>query len=286
VAAAEIALRLSFGRSLPDSCADYSGPADCLDSSWNTADFDQGRRGESSAVAAPNQSAFPVMQRFWLGIWVSAWVAVALGCRTAPGVRDPEADAVCRQAAQSCQFPDPAATIAPVFPDLDGPHPVEHYIAFALAQNPEIQAARREVEARANRVPQEASLADPTIDAMTWPFYPNVPQTASGRMRWDLRVGQELPWPGKLERRAEAAEAEVQQSQAELAAAELAVIEQVKRAYYELYYVEQATHVTATEQRLLAPTWCKLPRRCTPPAAPASKMCCGPKSKSLSSRLT
>ena len=48
------------------------------------------------------------------------------------------------------------------------------------------------------QVPQAASLKDPMVDATGWPFYPNVPQTASGRMTVDLMVSQEVPWYGKL----------------------------------------------------------------------------------------
>ena len=51
--------------------------------------------------------------------------------------------------------------MTPVATDLEGPHPVHEYIAFALQQNPEVQAARKRVEAFAYQVPVAASLPDP-----------------------------------------------------------------------------------------------------------------------------
>ena len=56
---------------------------------------------------------------------------------------------------------------------------------------------------------------------------------------------------GKLSTRARLAEAETNVARAQLAAVELATIAQVKRAYYELYFVQQSIAVTAAEQRLL-----------------------------------
>lgn len=135
--------------------------------------------------------------------------------------------------------------------EIAGPHPVEYYVDFALNQNPQIQAARLRVAASAARVPQAASLKDPMVDATGWPFFPNTPQTASGRMTVDLMVSQEVPWKGKLPLRAGVAETEVQAAWAQLAAAELQVNEEVKLAYYELQYAQQALRVTQADQEIL-----------------------------------
>jgi outer membrane protein TolC len=85
-----------------------------------------------------------------------------------------------------------------------------------------------------------------------WPFYPYVPQQAAGRMTVDVMVSQEVPWYGKLTERANAAEAEVNAARAELAAAELQVIEDVKRAYYQLHFVETSIAITGESRKLLA----------------------------------
>jgi outer membrane protein TolC len=107
------------------------------------------------------------------------------------------------------------------------------------------------MEALAHQVPVAASLPDPMIDAIGWPFFPNVPQTASGRMTADLMVSQHVPWHGKLQAKAAAAEAETNAARAQLATTELRTIEGVKKAYWELYYIQQAIAVTEAEQGLL-----------------------------------
>jgi outer membrane protein TolC len=83
----------------------------------------------------------------------------------------------------------------PVFEELSGAHPVEQYIGYALEQNPAIQAARMEVESLAQRVPQAASLQDPTV-ATTVATEPI--QTAAGQQDLSLLASQKLPWFGKL----------------------------------------------------------------------------------------
>ena len=183
------------------------------------------------------------------------WIAVflLLGCRTAPKVRDSEYAHLTHVQQQAWHAPHPAAhAVSPVFHELAGPQPVETYIRHALSQNAGVQAARKRVDAAALRVPQAASLKDPMLDVTGWPFFPNVPQTASGRMTVDMMVSQEVPWFGKLRSRAAAAEEEVNAARAELAAVELKIIEEVKRAYYELYFVQRAILVTRQDRGILA----------------------------------
>lgn len=144
---------------------------------------------------------------------------------------------------------DRQAFVNPVVSEIAGPHPVDDYIRFALMQNPRIQAARMTVESRANRVPQAASLADPTLNVMGWPSIPHAPQYVNGRMTSDLSVAQMVPWYGTLQAQAAAAEHDTDVARAQLAAAELDVIQNVKKAYYELYFVERALQITITEQK-------------------------------------
>ncbi len=173
------------------------------------------------------------------------------GCRAARCIRDPEFAEVARAVAQA-RLASPEAVLPPKAEAIAGPQPVEVYIEYALAENPEIQAARKRVEAAGWRIPQAASLEDPRVSAMGFPFYPAVPQTAAGRATARIAATQAVPWFGTLETRAAVAEAETQIALGELAATELAVVEQVKRAYYELYYVQKALQITEEEKRLLA----------------------------------
>ena len=138
--------------------------------------------------------------------------------------------------------------VNPVVSQLEGPHAVEEYIQFALEQNPEVQAARKRMEAAAHQVPVAASLQDPMVNLTV---QPEPLQTAAGQQELILSASQKFHWFGKLDTRAGVAEAQTNVERAQLAAAELATVAKVKRAYYELYFIQQAISVTQAEQKLL-----------------------------------
>ena len=181
------------------------------------------------------------------GLLGALLVVTATGCRTGRKVETPEFAAIASwPAVTPVSYQAVEQAIDPQVPQLAGIHGVEDYVAYALGQNPQIQAKRNRVEAAAQRVPQAASLRDPTITVSGYPFASYALQTANGRLTTNVAASQELPWFGKLRAQANAAEAEVNVARAELAATELEVIEQVKRAYYELYFLEKS--ITITEQ--------------------------------------
>lgn len=186
--------------------------------------------------------------------WFLISMAVLLvSCRSSRHIQDPESARVGLAMHQAWHHPAPAeAAVSPVAEALAGPHPVEVYIRHALAQNPQVHAARKRVDAAAMRVPQAASLKDPMLDVNTWPIFPAVPQVAAGRMTVELMVSQEVPWFGKLRAQAAAAEREVLAARAELAAVELRIIEAVKLAYYDLYYAQQALRTAQADRAALA----------------------------------
>jgi outer membrane protein TolC len=177
-----------------------------------------------------------------------AGVGVLVGCRAADRIRDPEHAHVSSAVEQAWVMPQPEAAVAPVLPELAGPHRVEEYIQFALIQNPDIQTARKRMEAFAYQIPVAASLQDPMLNVTA---QPEQVQTAAGKQEAILSASQKLPWFGKLDTRASVAESQTNVARAHLAAVELATIEKVKRAYYELYFIQQAISVTGTEQKLL-----------------------------------
>ena len=177
-----------------------------------------------------------------------AVLAIVAGCKSAP-VRDPEYAHVSHSVQQAWCAPAPAVdAVNPVCLHLEGPHAVEEYIQFALGQNPDIQAARKRMEASAHQVPVAASLPDPMLNLTV---QPEPVQTAAGQQELMLAANQKLHWFGKLDTRAGVAESQTNVARAQLAAAELATVAKVKRAYYELYFIQQAISVTEAEQRLL-----------------------------------
>ena len=117
---------------------------------------------------------------------------------------------------------------------------LDELIAGAVANNPEIQAARLQARSLAARVPQARALDDPML--MTTTFLEPI-QTAAGPQDVILSISQKIPWFGKRGLRASVAYQEAQAAFARVAAAELKVVEQVKLAYYELYFLDQAVSV-------------------------------------------
>lgn len=182
---------------------------------------------------------------------IAAGAATVLsgGCRASRQIRDPEYHELAADIVQSWRSADPAGeAVDPVVDELAGRHPVEDYIRYGLTQNPTIQAARLRVESLANRVPVAASLQDPTLGVTA---YPEPVQTAAGQQELAMVASQKLPWFGKLATRAEVAEQEAEVARAQLAAAELDVVERIKRAYYQLYFVEQALRITEEDKSQL-----------------------------------
>lgn len=176
-------------------------------------------------------------------------LCILTGCRSGQHVRDPEYGHLSRESYRATVTQVSAQeTIAPVFSHLEGPHAVEEYIQVALQQNPEVQAARKRMESLAHKVPVAASLPDPmlTVTAQPAPV-----QTAAGAQQFILSANQKFPWAGKLDSQAAVAEANTNVARAQLAAVELATIAKVKKAYYELYFLQQAIAVTEAEQQLL-----------------------------------
>lgn len=184
-----------------------------------------------------------------LTVCLVGFVALVAGCKSASQVRDPEYAQVSYSVHQAWHAPQPAqAALNPALSHLEGPHAVEEYIQFALGQNPDIQAARKQMEAFAHQVPVAASLQDPMLNLTV---QPEPVQTAAGQQDLILSASQKFHWFGKLDTRASVAEAQTNVARAHLAAAELATIAKVKRAYYELYVIQQAISVTEAEQKLL-----------------------------------
>ena len=185
----------------------------------------------------------------WLRWGLAAIVLLTTGCRGARQIQTSDYMGAVTQVARSETSPDPVVkALPPVSPNLAGPQPVDAYIQYALSQNPDIEAARKRVDAAAYRVPQAASLRDPTLGVTA---FPEPVQTAAGQQEFAVTASQHLPWLGKLDASAAAAEADTNVARAQLAAMELEVVEQVKRAYYELYFIQRAIRITEDNRKLL-----------------------------------
>ncbi|MEA1951399.1 MAG: TolC family protein, partial [Planctomycetota bacterium] len=152
-----------------------------------------------------------------------------------PPVEQPQASNV-EQASylsQSKQIPHPE--------DSSGPVCVQALVQYAMANNPRIRAARHRAASLAARVPQAVSLPDPTF--ITTVFTEEI-QTAAGPQEIAMSLSQKLPWFGKRELRGQVANQQMRAACAQVVAEQLQVIEQVKRAYFDLYFVQNAIDET------------------------------------------
>ena len=136
-------------------------------------------------------------------------------------------------------------------PELLGPRPVDPFIRRALCENRMVQAARFNVLAMKARIPQVTALDDPTASNTIYPIPAVGPQySLMGYNPYNLMLSQQFPWFGTLRLRGEAAELDVQVALAELAAAQLDAVANVKRAYFDLHYYQKAESILIDNRKL------------------------------------
>jgi len=121
-------------------------------------------------------------------------------------------------------------------------------LATALERNPDILAAIDTARSVASRIPQATALVDPMLMTRT---LPEPVRTAEGDNYFVLGVQQKLPVPEKLDRRGRVALAETRMAIETLQQTRLRVIADVKRAYFQLFAIDQAEAITEENQTLL-----------------------------------
>src|ERR1035437_8329993 len=129
---------------------------------------------------------------------------------------------------------------------------LEEIIQEALSKNPEIQSALHAVNALERRVPQVRSLPDPMV-AVGWagnitPFSLQKGDPSSYR---GVTVSEQFPYPGKLKLRGEIASKEADAAHADYEAVRRRVEAEVKAAYYDYFYYDQAIQTTQRNKELL-----------------------------------
>ena len=124
----------------------------------------------------------------------------------------------------------------------------------AIANSPEIAAARRRYDAALQRPAQERSLPDPMISAgyaASGKPFPGAGLGTEPTANIGLMVTQEIPYPGKLQLRADMSAKEAEAIRQEIDTARLSVVARVKQAYFRLAYVDAASDVLARNRQLL-----------------------------------
>jgi len=128
------------------------------------------------------------------------------------------------------------ATVEAELP-ASGPLPLGDVVAYARTHNPEMEAARRHAEAARTVPPQAAAYDDPVLAAESWDSPRAVPFDEAQNSI--LKLTQRLPFPGKLGLKGRMAARDADIAAAEAQATELAVVEAVKEAYWDLWLAER-----------------------------------------------
>jgi len=117
---------------------------------------------------------------------------------------------------------------------------LEDYLRYAALNNPGLEAAFNEWKAALERITQARTLPDPRFNYRY--FIENV-ETRVGPQRQAFGLSQTFPWFGKLELSGEVALEAARSAQAQYDARKLRLFYEVKRAYYEYYYLARAIAV-------------------------------------------
>ncbi len=119
----------------------------------------------------------------------------------------------------------------------------------ALDRNPEVSAAREQVRAMKERIPQARALEDPEVKIQLWNTPESLDLTKTQRTIYGL--AQRFPFPGTLSRQEEIAASAAEQARQRLAAKERELTAAVKVTYYQLFYAHKAIEVHREQITLL-----------------------------------
>src|SRR6202171_1353321 len=139
-------------------------------------------------------------------------------------------------------------------PAADPPTALSALLDEATRNNPDILAARRGWQA-ATQIPSQISTPpDPQVTVR--PVSVGSPRPFAGFSNSDFGyigfgISQELPYPGKLKLKGEAAQQDAAVSRQKLEAVRRSILQQVKEAYFQVAYVQQTLEVLDRNGKLL-----------------------------------
>lgn len=116
----------------------------------------------------------------------------------------------------------------------------------ALRLNPSIHSARKKWAASTKRPPQVASLPNPEVSLGSMSTGNPLPYSTigNGPLSWaSFMFMQKIPWPGKLNLKRDIAETEAAQHAQLYQAVTLNTVRQLKTAYFDVGYIDQATTI-------------------------------------------
>jgi outer membrane protein TolC len=125
------------------------------------------------------------------------------------------------------------------------PLQLDRLIEIALEENQQLAALRSKTAAERAKVPQARALPDP----MAAVGFDNLLHPDRGIM---LEVRQMVPWPGKLRLMSEAAALSADRTVTEYTEKAYEVVAEVKKAYYDLYFLEKSIEIALANKDVLA----------------------------------
>jgi len=129
---------------------------------------------------------------------------------------------------------------------------LETLVREAMERNPEIQAARRAIDAKRARVPQARAWSDPRVSfSYAGNLLPLTLMRADPSSARELMAEQEIPYPGKTRLRSEIAARDADAESLAYEAVERQVAAEVKQAYFDLYFVDRSLSILQQNRELL-----------------------------------
>jgi outer membrane protein, heavy metal efflux system len=123
----------------------------------------------------------------------------------------------------------------------------------ALAANPRLTGEEATARAAAQRIGPAGALPDPMFTAGVMDLaLPHFAFHQTDFTEVDLELSQELPWPGTLGARANAAQAQARSASADVAARRREIVVRTAELYYRLRYLVTARATLQQQRRLLA----------------------------------
>lgn len=147
-----------------------------------------------------------------------------------------------RGSTQDPRAVQPPALALPQRTAQGSPLTLDAALTEALDNNPELIALRRQFEAARERPAQERFLAAPTFEAQIWQWPINTLNPTNTNM-YMFMFGQDIPGPGKRRLREAVVQKEVELAEIDIAVRARHVVDQVKRAYAELFLARKAIEV-------------------------------------------
>jgi outer membrane protein TolC len=133
-------------------------------------------------------------------------------------------------------------------PELNEASRLNNFLAYAALNNPQLEAAFNRWKAALEMVSQARTLPDPRFN---YGYFIQEVETRVGPQEQQVGVSQMFPWFGKLKLQGEAALGGANAAQQQYEAAKLKLFDEVKQAYYELYYLGRTIGITEENVHLL-----------------------------------